>query len=274
MGTRIIEQSVIGKANMEDCEDGMAVTENFTAVIDGSTSKTAHRINQHMSNGRFCMETVRSFVSTMPSDISVENFCRCVTERIKKVYAENGVDIIHLACHPEDRMTASVIIYSATRRQIWLVGDCQCLIDGILYDNPKPLENTLANMRSDYLHNAIEKGLITVDDVINGVDPGREFIMPKLIESCKGQNVQFSVVDGFAIPLCSVKVIDIPAGAKEIVLASDGYPQLCSTLADSEAALRNLLVSDPLCINLFKATKGLRKGNTSFDDRSYIRLAL
>ena len=36
----IIEQSIIGKKCQEVCEDGLVVTDDFIAVIDGSTSKT------------------------------------------------------------------------------------------------------------------------------------------------------------------------------------------------------------------------------------------
>ena len=43
------------------------------------------------------------------------------------------------------------------------------------------------------------------------------------------------------------------------------------TLAESETALANLIANDPLCISLYKATKGVLAGNASFDDRSYVR---
>ena len=36
---KIIESSIIGKKSQEACEDGMVVTDDFIAVIDGSTSK-------------------------------------------------------------------------------------------------------------------------------------------------------------------------------------------------------------------------------------------
>lgn len=53
-------------------------------------------------------------------------------------------------------------------------------------------------------------------------------------------------------------------------MASDGYPDLCETLRESEEKLKILLEKDPLMISIYKSTKGLQKGNTSFDDRAYI----
>ena len=56
-------------------------------------------------------------------------------------------------------------------------------------------------------------------------------------------------------------------------LASDGYPVLKGTLAESERELERIINNDPLCIDLYKATKGVMQGYKSFDDRTYIRIA-
>ena len=52
---KIIESSIIGKKSQEACEDGMVVTDDFIAVIDGSTSKTPKHLNPDMKNGRYAM---------------------------------------------------------------------------------------------------------------------------------------------------------------------------------------------------------------------------
>ena len=52
---KIIEQQIVGKHTMNDCEDGIVVTPHFIAVVDGSTSKTPHRFHPDMKNGRYCM---------------------------------------------------------------------------------------------------------------------------------------------------------------------------------------------------------------------------
>ena len=57
----------------------------------------------------------------------------------------------------------------------------------------------------------------------------------------------------------------------EIVLASDGYPRLFPTLAESEQWLDDQRRRDPLNIGDFQATKAFHPDFNSFDDRSYIR---
>ena len=60
----------------------------------------------------------------------------------------------------------------------------------------------------------------------------------------------------------------------QVVLASDGYPVLKDTLAESEKSLDELLQKDPQCLWENRGTKGLVKGNQSFDDRTYVRFAV
>lgn len=271
---RIIEQKVIGKKDQTTCEDGIIVTDSFAAVIDGSTSKTPLRINPAMTNGQYCMEAVRQHIEELSTDATAEDFCVSVTQKIMSIYEARNIDISILRQHPEERMTASAVIYTRTLRQLWFIGDCQCLINGTVYNNSKPQEAILAARRAAFLSDAISKGNVTTEEIIGGHDAGRELILNDLIESCKGQNIDFSVIDGFPIPMQHVRIINVPEDTEELVLASDGYPILRPSLSESEDALHVLLSKDPLCINLFKATKGLVKGNNSFDDRSYLRIKI
>ncbi len=78
------------------------------------------------------------------------------------------------------------------------------------------------------------------------------------------------MLNGFPIRSDRVIVHTVPPHSR-LVLASDGYPVLKETLAESEAALKELIQKDPLCFRENKGTKGLVKGNGSFDDRTYIR---
>lgn len=174
--------------------------------------------------------------------------------------------------HPEERLTASAIVYSSELRQVWMIGDCQCLVGGCFYDNPKPYEQELAEQRALFLREAINNGI--TPESVSIKDCGRESILPELVKCCRYQNVSYAVIDGFDIPMDKVRVINVDEGINELVLASDGYPFLKPTLDESEAMLASQLENDPLCMNTFKATKGLMAGNKSFDDRSYLRVGI
>lgn len=286
---KIIESSIIGKKSPEACEDGMVVTDDFIAVIDGSTSKTPKHLNPDMKNGRYAMMLISEYIwEELKADASVDDFCQGVTAYIyNKVYEKLGVEE-RLKEHPEERLTASAILYSRTRNEVWMVGDCQAIIDGKLYENGKPYEQEIARKRVEL----IEQGLSPAE--------ARKQIEPLLIKAMlSGQNQTYTVIDGFPIYREGVKVVSvsdsssvqdsvpasdsvpcsdsasasdtIPSSSFEIVLASDGYPFLKPTLAASEAALAEQIANDPQNIRSFIATKGIVEGNKSFDDRTYIR---
>lgn len=286
---KIIESCIIGKKSPEACEDGMVVTDDFIAVIDGSTSKTPKHLNPDMKNGRYAMMLISEYIrEELKADASVDEFCQGVTAYIyNKVYEKLGVEE-RLKEHPEERLTASAILYSRTRNEVWMVGDCQAIIAGKLYENGKPYEEKIARKRVEL----IEQGLSLAE--------ARKQIEPLLIEAMlSGQNQTYTVIDGFPIYREGVKVVSvsdscsvqdsvpasdsvpcsdsvsasgtIPSSSSEIVLASDGYPFLKPTLAASEVALAEQIANDPQNIHSFIATKGIVEGNKSFDDRTYIR---
>ena len=95
-----------------------------------------------------------------------------------------------------------------------------------------------------------------------------------MLQVMQNQNKTYAVVDGFPIPEDKVPVITIGFQPNEIVFASDGYPFLCNTLAESEQKLDEQRRNDPLNIHTFKATKAFVEGNNSFDDRTYVRFSV
>ena len=194
---KIIESSIIGKKSPEACEDGMVVTDDFIAVIDGSTSKTPKHLNPDMKNGRYAMMLISEYIrEELKADASVDDFCLGVTAYIyNKVYEKLGVEE-RLKEHPEERLTASAILYSRTRNEVWMVGDCQAIIDGKLYENGKSYEQEIARKRVEL----IEQGLSPAE--------ARKQIEPLLIKAMlSGQNQTYTVIDGFPIYREGVKVV-------------------------------------------------------------------
>ena len=187
----------------------------------------------------------------------------------------------HLSGHPEDRLTASAIVFSRLRREIWMIGDCQALTIAsspgsgaeavaTLYDNPKPYEQELASERAEIIKDSPKPW----DHFLEN-DTAREAIIPHMLETMKQQNKTYSVLDGFTVAERYVRIVTLDFQPWQIVLASDGYPFLCTTLEESEARLQEQHRKDPLNIGPdFLATKAFAIGNNSFDDRAYVRFAI
>ncbi len=215
------------------------------------------------------MELISQYINIVKKDVSWEEFSRGVTQYIFQAYKSNNQDIEFLKANPFERLTASAAIYSDFRKEVWLIGDCQTIVNNEFYDNPKPQEAPLALKRSQVIKDLLSKGYDKNKIFEN--DPGRAAIIDGIIDGCRYQNIRFSVIDGFPIALDKVKVINLKEDSKEVVLATDGYPFLKPTLKETEDILKEILKEDPLLIDKYKATKALMKGNKSFDDRTYIR---
>ena len=111
---------------------------------------------------------------------------------------------------------------------------------------------------------------MTQDELLRN-DTARPVIIPRMLETMRQQNIGYSVVDGFHIPRQHVRIITLDFRPWNIVMATDGYPFLCPTLAESESHLSRQRAEDPLNIGTFQATKAFHPDNESFDDRTYIR---
>ena len=278
----IAEQYIKGKRDEVSCEDGIVVTPDFVAVIDGSTSKGLACVCPGKSNGRLCMETVADCVRRAPANISLDGFCESVTRAVRDIYASHGLagDGHPEPVAPVDRLCASAVVYSHQRQEVWMIGDCQCIVGGKLHTNGKPYESVIAEKRAAAFKDMARQHADMIDHGELVHDYARDSVLPQLVSAMDGENKTYAVIDGYPIYREGIKVIKVEgAGEKgqdanaDIVLATDGYPFLCATLEKSERKLKRQLDTDPFNIGAFKATKGLMRGNVSFDDRAYVRFS-
>ena len=200
---KVIESKIEGKKSPESCEDGLVVTADFIAVIDGSTSKTPHHLSPDMKNGRYAMVLISEYIQhELKPESTVEDFCEGVTSYIyNKVYRQQGIEE-QMQAHPEERLTASAILYSKAKNEVWLVGDCQAIVDNTFFDNAKPYEQHIATLRA----NMIKEGMAPAD--------ARRAIEPQLVEAMlQGQNTSYAVIDGTPIYMAGTRTVAVSHAA-------------------------------------------------------------
>lgn len=265
---KIREVFSLGKREGAPCEDGWVVTENFAAVVDGSTSKIKINIGQE-SPGHLAMRLVCEAIRTMPAKINKKDALLVLTEAIAS-------DHTYEASHY--RPTCSAVIYSRYHKEIWFIGDCQARWLGKTYHFEKRVDKILTEIRCRAIHYYLEHGY-SADD-IRKHDKGRAFIFEALCDQLHFQNdpdktnpYGYPVIDGQAIHAEQVPCLTV-CDTEELILASDGYPTLHDTLSATEQHLADILTKDPLCINENPSSKCLVEGNRSFDDRTYLRIQL
>lgn len=272
---KVIESFIEGKINAEKCEDALWISDDFIAVIDGVSSKSNYSLNG-WTTGKIAADIIYHVFEYLPAKASVTDFVHEVNRGYEKFYAEHDFDLNR----KQYGLQAVAGIYSAYHRQIWLVGDCQAKVDGKTYTNAKRSDDILSAMRSLVSH---------VDMAMNHQDPADYFeendlarlqIIPWILKSNIFANdvetpLGYAVINGEEIPIELIKTIDIPKDYQgDIILTTDGYPTVRDTLAEAEKYLVDLLREDPYLISQFCSTKGLARGQKSFDDRTYIRFQI
>lgn len=265
-----------GKTTFQEvCEDLYVVNEDFVAIMDGATNISGRLIGGK-APGRFAAEIIQQTILEAKRDVTLEELLSSINKNLQEQYEMFGMTE-EIKENAWMAPTSCLICYSRFYHEIWQIGDSQCLIDGQLYTNNKPIDDITANARALFLEAELKNGK-TIETLLEN-DSGWDYIQPLIKQQYYLQNDQenqfgFEVINGFEVDMTRVKIIRVPPEAKTIVLASDGYPSLKDNLEETEKSLKEILETDPLCFRQFKSAKGLQKGNQSFDDRTYIKFEI
>ena len=266
----LLEYFIKGKqANPDLCEDGLVLGENLIAVIDGVTAKGT-RLWEGKKSGCFAKDI---FVNYLKQDVDKQT-AEQLFSNLDKLLNES-ISNVEGTLPYEEFPRASVIVYNDIYKEIWSYGDCQCRINEKIYNHVKKIDELNADLRAYYLEYYLENGMSLQE--LREDDLGRKAIGKNLIMQYEFENKVgrwgYAVLNGTGIENSMIKKYSVKEG-DTIVLASDGYPVLEGTLEQSEAELRNILSNDSMCFRIYRSTKGVSKGNESFDDRVYCRFKI
>jgi hypothetical protein len=251
-------------------DDVMFISDFYVAVIDGATSKNEQMAE--LDGGRLAAQAIADAMQHLRHDATYREFFDIATNQLARL--KNRLE--PAAGWIDGAPSASTIVLSVARMELWNVGDGWWSIDGKVRRFSNTIEEHAEAVRSIFLLAEQARGVPVMEQLKN--DQGREYILPILRNAHLFRNVEnspwgFGTIDGSHIPTSFINVSKVPPGS-EVTLATDGYPSLLPTLKSSEEFLMRQIQSDPLFISDFKATKGAYPGTRSFDDRTYIRVAL
>lgn len=270
---KVVETFSKGKVDQRENEDGFFISDDFVVVVDGVSSKSDF-LYQGKKTGKLAMEAIIGMFenNAIKKDANIEE----IISKVNLAFAQFYDKITFQYDKEKYGLQAMAAIYSKYYHTVWLVGDCQALIDGISYENPKQIDLVLSEFRSLVNHIELDKN---PSSDIQVRDVGREVILPWIGESTRFMNNSeseygYSVFNGDPIPVELIKTIKLTADKTHIILTSDGYPIVEDSLAKTEAALEHVIQVDPLCINEFKSTKGKSSNQLSFDDRTYVKFVI
>lgn len=262
MGITVVESTCMSRTRESAGADRLLVSDGFWGVVDGSSAKG--REAGPAPTGADLADIVETAIHDIPVDTDVVSAIDVLTRAIA---GRAAPDYLH---------SASIVLYSGFRNEIWLVGSGGFCVDGQAVTFSPEHELAAARVRAAFLTARLSDGC-PLDELATD-DPGRELILGLLRQERHLRNVDepgdyyFGALDGRAVPMRHILVDALTDAARDVTLVTDGYPVVLPTLVECEASLAELLAEDPLLIGRHPQTKALRPGDSSFDDRALIRL--
>lgn len=249
------------------CGDAVIESDHFAAVIDGATPKGT-MLWDGQPGDAFIARILSQTVLALSPDISAAEAIDQLNRRVSEEYEAHGMRLESM--QPEERLQASVLIYSKQRKEVWCFGDCQLRINQKNYRHQKKVDDMLSDLRAF----CVEAERLQGNDVdLSEHDVGRDYILPFLkmqsLFANSDMSFGYQVIDGGEIIPGNVTIYSVQTG-DHVVLASDGYPKLFDTLEETESYLHSVLERDPNCLYLIRGTKSIKKGYASYDDRCFL----
>lgn len=265
----VLENFVQSKSADRTCEDVVVVTSDFAAVIDGATDESGTMYGGR-TGGLLAAETLAAEIEQLDPWATARQFADRLSTALNSARGQAGSQDGSSVRWP----SASLVCLSFARDEIWRIGDCSFLVDGEPNIGTKRVDDAAYGFRA-----AINAALLAsgtpLEEILRS-DPGAGFARPLFDLQQHLTNTEgpwgYGCINGRPVPDRFVEVFPLAPDVDQVVLASDGFPDLRPTLEDSERRLRELLEMDPAAVaELWAAGKALRPGANSVDDRAYLR---
>lgn len=267
---KVLESFIKGKISEDKCEDRLVISNDFIAVVDGVSSKSSY-LDKGKTTGNIAAGLIKDVIYNMAKETSLQDFISYVNKAFEDYYKNSNFDL------DVNRygLQAMAVIYSDYEKKIWLIGDCVAVVNDEYYTNPKPSDTVLEELRSLKAHLDLYDSSIAEEVYFDTDEAARKFIEPLIVEStifANNDNTRwgYSVLNGNEIPTSLCKIIDVEED-NTVILASDGYPHVFKTLNETEENLIRVIEKDPYFYKDFISTKGLKPGQISYDDRTYVK---
>jgi len=158
---KLIESFSDGKQSGKN-QDAIYVGENFVAVIDGVSHKNSILINgKPVRIADIIMEAIQKLDSDnapcYAKAITFEEAITFINLYIKKYLGKHGMET------EVGKVEATGVIYSKFHNQIWLVGDCRAIYDGIAVENPLKIDAVYIAVRRKIIEVLLREGYTKQD---------------------------------------------------------------------------------------------------------------
>jgi len=257
-----------GKASEALKEDRLVVTDDHVAVVDGATSSG---LLNGKPGGIVAAEAVVDVLRTLDPEADAAAFTAAATAELARRIGA-GFDETRM------RPTASVVVWSRRRGEIWRIGDCHFRLDDRQFPGEKAIDALSYGFRAAVVRGRLKLGLASVAQE-RAIGALEQPFMPLVrvqhayLNFDSDDPLAYGAIDGRPVPARFIEVTPV-GNARQIVLCSDGFLDAPATLADGLAALAQLRATDPLLVETLPGARPFGRDSDYFDDTTYVRIAL
>ncbi len=276
---QIVGQMEEAKNNIRGTEDGILVARvrnrSCFGLFDGVSTFSTGVLYEGMTAGQLAMnDGKRALAEALLYDYDfgqmVAHLSESLAHTVHKAKSVMGDAI--------GKPGYVFVAYFPERRKILRVGDPCYYINGEGHNPEMKCDIAKARARRIMLRRAIASGMTVAELLAN--DPTR----PKMDELTNGWQQNFAnsdddeygygVINGTEVHSSLIEVIDVPPGARQIALTSDGIPEFvfAKDQATTHSELIALRMRDPLCYQEWLGVVGLLPKNEYVDDATGIWL--
>lgn len=244
--------------------DRVCATDNFVAVFDGCTPKH-EALHEASAATADLVDALVACITSLESCSSWDEILSALSHDASKYSTPYGA-------------SATGVIFSRHLMEVLVVGDGWVSVDSDATFYGHKLEGILAEIRKAFTLQELVHG--SSEKELRETDPGRQAILPLLAREKEFRNIKgageysFAGIDGNKIPRELTVLLKVPATTNHITIASDGYPMIFPSLAQTEEFLFTDVAADPLRIGENPGTKAVPIGGVTYDDRSYVSFSL
>src|SRR5690625_3913040 len=103
-----------------------------------------------MTKCQIAVTIIKDVIKNFNSNITYNQAIDKLTQSIRQFYIEE--DMLEIAKkNTTNRLAACAIIFSKKKEEIWIIGDCQYMVEGEHYENKKDVDEIISKDRSLFL---------------------------------------------------------------------------------------------------------------------------
>lgn len=223
------------KGNQSENQDSMYVGENFVSVIDGVSRKSSVTMKSNGVEKEIKIaDIIAEAIGVLDNEGAKKSFAE-VVEFINS-YIKEYLQSVGMASEV-GKLEATAAIYSNYHNQVWIIGDCGVICDGVAKGNPLKIDEVYRKIRNKIINELLTEEGYKEEDLIKN-DLARKIISGdvELTSVVKKEEVQARITE---FRTQTIRSVLLKCGYSEEEITKDELVEKYYNPRDLQRVLKN-----------------------------------